>query len=199
MIADTSDKRTHTFYKLTTSPRVRIGSPAAPSKLRWNRDCLGLQSSKTVPIPPQLRRDSTAWRCWPCAGKRVPVWGLGMGCNFRYSHQPEIATRFEPLFRDALSAEGLKRKLQPTIRSKSGLQFPRARQRAADASPRLLPQQGLLGRDRKRADLVSGGVRHCRGHGGERRVDDDLADRLGTKRARRLVARLKGHANAADI
>ena len=38
-----------------------------------------------------------------------------------------------------------------------------------------------------------------RGHGGERRVDDDLANRLGTKRARRLVARLKGHANAADI
>ena len=38
-----------------------------------------------------------------------------------------------------------------------------------------------------------------RGNGGERRVDDDLADRLGAKRARRLVARLKGHANAADI
>lgn len=125
MIADTNDKRTHTFYKLTTSPRVRIGSPAAPSKLRWNRDCLGLQSSKTVPIPPQLRWDSAVWRCWPCAGKRVPVWGLGMGHDFRYSHQPETATRFEPLFRDALSAEGLKRKLQPTIRSKSGLQFPR--------------------------------------------------------------------------
>lgn len=198
MIADTNDKRTHTFYRLTTSPRVRIGSPAAPShKLRWNRDCLGLQSSKTVPIPPQLRWDSAVWRCWPCAGKRVPVWGLGMGCGFRYSHQPETATHFEPLFRDALSAKGLKRKLQPTIRLKSGLQFPRACQRAA--SPRLLPQQGLLGRDRQRADLVAGGVRHGRGHGGERRVDDDLADRLGTKRTRRLVARLKGHANAADI
>ena len=48
-----------------------------------------------------------------------------MGCNFRYSHQPETATRFEPLFRDALSAKALKRKLQPTIQSKSGLQFPR--------------------------------------------------------------------------
>jgi hypothetical protein len=200
MIADTNDKRTHTFYRLTTSPRVRIGSPAAPShKLRWNRDCLGLQSSKTGTIPPQLRWDSAAWRCWPCAGKRVPVWGLGMGCGFRYSHQPETATRFEPLFRDVLSAKGLNRKLQPTIRSKSGLQFPRARQRATAASPRLLPQQGLLGRDRQRADLVAGGVRHGRGHGGERRVDDDLADRLGTKRTRRLVARLKGHANAADI
>lgn len=114
MIADTNGKRTHTFYTLTTSPRVRIGSPAAPSKLRWNRDCLGLQSSKTVPIPPQLRWDSAVWRCWPCAGKRVPVWGLGMGHDFRYSHQPETATRFEPLFRDALSAEGLKRKLQQT-------------------------------------------------------------------------------------
>jgi|GEM_PF-1550457 len=200
MIADTNGKRTHTFYRLTTSPRVRIGSPAAPShKLRWNRDCLGLQSSKTGTIPPQLRWDSAAWRCWPCAGKRVPVWGLGMGCGFRYSHQPETATRFEPLFRDVLSAKGLNRKLQPTIRSKSGLQFPRARQRATAASPRLLPQQGLLGRDRQRADLVAGGVRHGRGHGGERRVDDDLADRLGTKRTRRLVARLKGHANAADI
>ena len=42
-------------------------------------------------------------------------------------------------------------------------------------------------------------MRHGRGHGGERRVDDDLADRLGAKRTRRLVARLKGHANAADI
>lgn len=86
--------------------------------------CLGLQSSKTGTIPPQLRCDSAVWRCWPCAGKRVPAWGLGMGCGFRYSHQPETATRFEPLFRDALSAEGLKRKLQPTIRSKSGQQFP---------------------------------------------------------------------------
>lgn len=103
--------------------------------------------------------------------------------GFRYSHQPETATRFEPLFRDALSAEGLKRKLQPTIRSKSGLQFPRARQRAADASPRLLPQQGLLGRDRQRTNLVAGGVCDGRGDGGERRVDDDLADRLGAKRA----------------
>lgn len=91
MIADTNDKRTHTFYRLTTSPRVRIGSPAAPSKLRWNRDCLGLQSSKTVPIPPQLRRDSAAWRCWPCAGKRIPAWGLGMGCAFRRGRQTETA------------------------------------------------------------------------------------------------------------
>lgn len=47
-----------------------------------------------------------------------------MGCNFRYSHQPETATRFEPLFRDAISAKALKRKLQPTIQLKSGLQFP---------------------------------------------------------------------------
>ena len=46
---------------------------------------------------------------------------------------------------------------------------------------------------------MAGGVRHGRGYCGERRVDDDLADRLGAKRARRLVARLKGHANAADI
>ena len=46
---------------------------------------------------------------------------------------------------------------------------------------------------------MSGSVCHGRGNGGERRVDDDLADRFGTKRARRLVARLKGHANAADI
>lgn len=160
MIADTSDKRTHTFYKLTTSPRVRIRSPAAHGMLRWNRDCLRLQSSKTVPIPPQLRRDSAAWRCWPCAGKRVPVWDLGMGCNFRYSHQPETATRFEPLFRDALSAKGLKRKLQPTIQLKSGLQFPRARQRAAAASPHLLPQQRFLRRDGQRANLVAGGVCH---------------------------------------
>ena len=63
----------------------------------------------------------------------------------------------------------------------------------------LLPQQGLLGRDRQRANLMSGSVCHGRGNGGERRVDDDLADRLGAKRTRRLVARLKGHANAADI
>ncbi len=63
----------------------------------------------------------------------------------------------------------------------------------------LLPQQGFLGRDGQRANLMSGGVCHGRGHGGERRVDDDLADRLGAKRTRRLVARLKGHANAADI
>lgn len=174
MIADTNGKRTHTFYRLTTSPRVRIRSPAAHGMLRWNRDCLRLQSSKTVPIPPQLRRDSAAWRCWPCAGKRVPVWGLGMGCGFRYSHQPETATRFEPLFRDVLSAKGLNRKLQPTIRSKSGLQFPRACQRTT--VPRLLPQQGLLGRDRQRANLMSGSVCHGRGNGGERRVDDDLAD-----------------------
>lgn len=174
MIADTNGKRTHTFYRLTTSPRVRIESPAAPSKLRWNRDCLGLQSSKTVPIPPQLRWDSAVRRCWPCAGKRVPAWGLGMGCGFRYSHQPETATRFEPLFRDALSARGLKRKPHPAIRTKSGMRFPRACQRAA--APRLLPQQGLLGRDRKRANLMAGSVCDGRCHGGERRVDDDLAD-----------------------
>lgn len=37
---------------------------------------------------------------------------------------PESVSRFEASKRDALSAKGLKRKLQPTIRLKSGLQFP---------------------------------------------------------------------------
>lgn len=72
-----------------------------------------------------------------------------MGRNFRYSHQPETATRFEPLFRDALSAKGLKRKLQPTIRSKSGLQFPglaRGRRLLAYSPSRAF--SGVIGSER---------------------------------------------------
>ena len=37
------------------------------------------------------------------------------------------------------------------------------------------------------------------GDGGRRRVDDDLADGLRAERARRLVARLKRHADAWRI
>ena len=137
MIADTNDKRTHTFYRLTTSPRVRIGSPAAPShKLRWNRDCLGLQSSKTGTIPPQLRWDSAVWRCWPCAGKRVPVWGSEW---------------------DAASAIAINRKLQPVLSPYSEMHFP-PRASNGNCSPQFGRKVGCsfpgLGKERRQRRLV---------------------------------------------
>lgn len=103
MIADTNDKRTHTFYKLTTSPRVRIGSPAAPSKLRWNRDCLGLQSSKTVPIHRNF------------GGTRQPD---------DAGHAPESVSRFGASEWDVISAIAINRKLQPVLSPYSGMHFP---------------------------------------------------------------------------
>lgn len=105
MIADTNGKRTHTFYRLTTSPRVRIGSPAAPShKLRWNRDCLGLQSSKTGTIPPQLIKEAQQ--------------------RDHMNPAPESVSRFGASERDELSARGLNRKLHPGLAPYSGMHFP---------------------------------------------------------------------------
>lgn len=110
-------------------------------------------------------------------------------------HVPESVSRFGASEWDTISAIAINRKLQPVLSPYSGMHFP-PRASNGNCSPqfgrkvgcsfpgldkerrsaRLLPQQGLLGRDGQRANLVAGGVRHGRGHGGERRVDDDLAD-----------------------
>ena len=104
MIADTNGKRTHTFYKLTTSPRVRIGSPAAPShKLRWNSSCLGLQSSKQE----LFHRNFGGTRQSGGAG-----------------HVPESVSRFGASEWDAASAIAINRKLRPVLSPYSGMHFP---------------------------------------------------------------------------
>lgn len=77
--------------------------PPPHGMLRWNRDCLGLQSSKTVPIPPQLRWDPAVWR---------------------RCHAPESVSRFEASEWDEISAKSLNRKACPGLTPYSGMHFP---------------------------------------------------------------------------
>ena len=127
-------------HDLTTSThwiQYALDPPPPHGMLRWNRDCLGLQSSKTVPIPPQLRWDPAVWRC---------------------CHAPESVSRFEASEWDEISAESLNRKAFPGLTPYSGMHFP-PRASNGNCSPQFGRKVGCsflgLGKERRLRRVAS--------------------------------------------
>ena len=60
---------------------------------------------------------------WGC-GKCVPEFAFGMGCGFRLRGQAETTSHNLRSDWDALSQQGINRKLHPTLRPRNGMRFP---------------------------------------------------------------------------
>lgn len=139
MIADTNGKRTHTFlaHDLTTSASQLRRLPPSPSMSCGEIVPLGLQSSKTGTISPQLIK--------------------GARQHDHMNPAPESVSRFGASEWDGLSARDLNRKAFPGLAPYSGMHFP-PRASNGNCSPQFGRKVGCsfpgLGNERRQRRLV---------------------------------------------